>query len=360
MMTNNPEQSPPENLSDSHYFELDVLRVFAVFMVVVVHVSAPIVYSFGDVPIAAWMSANFYDSLSRMSVPLFFLASGYLILGRPATTSEFYRKRLMKIVVPLMAWSTLYFLWMHKEYFSSPYTIFEAIFSILKAVYLGPVVFHLWFLYVLIGIYLVAPIMRIYVHSSKNNDLIYFIFLWLLTGPFLSLFGKIVGPPSELAEIPVVSGFIGYFVLGYALRRLDFSRKTIWFVGFLVASLIVTFLGTYYLSWRSDQFNEYLYDYLSLNVVVMSASAFVLILNWTWAKKPRSLFQTLSSLSFGIYLIHIFILEVLRKGDLGFTLHGSLASPLWMIPITSLTVFLISALAIAIIRKIPLTKFILP
>lgn len=359
-MMNNLEHTSLENLSESHYFELDVLRVFAVFMVVVIHVSAPILYSFGDVPISAWMLANFYDSLSRMSVPLFFLASGYLILGKSDAGPEFYRKRLIKVLVPLLAWSILYFLWMHKEYLSGQYPAFEVISSLLKAVYMGPVVFHLWFLYALIGIYLVAPILRIYVHSSKNTDLIYFIFLWLLAGPLLSILVKIVGRPSDPAEIPVVSGYVGYFVLGYALRRFDFSRKTVWLIGVMVMSIVITFLGTYYLSWKSNQFNEYFYDYLSLNVVVMSSSAFILILNWTWAKKSRPLIQALSSLSFGIYLIHIFILEVFRRGEFGFKLHGFTASPLYMIPVTSLTVFIVSALVIAIIRKIPLAKFIVP
>jgi surface polysaccharide O-acyltransferase-like enzyme len=249
---------------------------------------------------------------------------------------------------------------MHKEYFNGQYSVFETISSIFEAVYLGPVVFHLWFLYVLAGIYLVAPILRIYVHSSKNTDLIYFIFLWLLAGPLLSIFVKLVGRPTELAEIPLVSGYVGYFVLGYTVRRLDFSRTALLFSGVMVVSIVVTFLGTYYLSRRSDQFNGYLYDYLSLNVVVMSFCAFVLVLHWTWAERPRPLFQALSSLSFGIYLIHIFILEVFRSGELGFKLHGLLASPLYMIPITSLTVFTVSALATAIIKKIPLAKFIVP
>jgi surface polysaccharide O-acyltransferase-like enzyme len=84
------------------------------------------------------------------------------------------------------------------------------------------------------------------------------------------------------------------------------------------------------------------------------------MLNWAWAKKPHALFQALSSLSFGIYLIHIFFLEIFRKGDLGFKLHGLLASPLYMIPVTSLAVFIVSAFAIVIIRRIPLTRFIVP
>jgi surface polysaccharide O-acyltransferase-like enzyme len=360
MITNNPEHMLSENLPESHHCELDVLRVLAVFMVVVVHVSAPILYSFGDIPIAAWMLANFYDSCSRMAVPLFFLASGYLILGRAEANLEFYRKRFTKVLIPLLVWSILYFLWMHPENFEDQRTAFERISSLLEAMYSGPVVFHLWFLYILIGIYLVAPILRIYVHASKNNDLIYFLLLWLLAGPLFSLFVKIVGRPSELLEIPIVSGYVGYFVLGYALKRLDFSGKTVWFRGLMVLSILITFLGTHYLSWRSDQFNEYLYDYLALNVVLMSLSGFVVVLNWAWAKRPHALVQVLSSLSFGIYLIHVFVLEVFRRGDLGFKLHGSLASPLYMIPVTSLAVFIVSAFAIFMIRKIPLTRFIVP
>jgi surface polysaccharide O-acyltransferase-like enzyme len=48
----------------------------------------------------------------------------------------------------------------------------EGIAAMLAAMYAGPVVFHLWFLYILIGVYLVAPILRIYAHASKDNDLI--------------------------------------------------------------------------------------------------------------------------------------------------------------------------------------------
>src|SRR4030095_7640839 len=133
----------PENFSERHYFELDVLRVFAVFMVVVIHVSAPVLYEFGIMPSSFAMWENFYDSLSRMSVPLFFLTSGYLILGKSETILEFYKKRLIKVLVPLMAWSIFYFLWLHSEYFNGQHNVIEVVYSMLNAIYTGPVVFHL-------------------------------------------------------------------------------------------------------------------------------------------------------------------------------------------------------------------------
>jgi surface polysaccharide O-acyltransferase-like enzyme len=212
----------------------------------------------------------------------------------------------------------------------------------------------------LTGVYLAVPILRVLVRSSKNAELAYFVLLWFFAGPVLSILVKIVGRPPGLDEIPLASSYVGYFVLGYTARRFDFFRQAHFFIAVTAVCIAVTFLGTYYLSLRSNQFNGFFYDYLSLNIVAVSFSSFILILNWAWAKKPNPFFQVLSSLSFGIYLIHIFILEVFRRGTLGFKLAGWLAPPFYMIPVTSLAVFVVSALVVAILRKIPLAKFIVP
>jgi surface polysaccharide O-acyltransferase-like enzyme len=67
-----------------------------------------------------------------------------------------------------------------------------------------------------------------------------------------------------------------------------------------------------------------------------------------------------SATSFGIYLIHIFVVELLRQGELGFHLYSWMAPSVYMIPLTALAVFVLSFMIIFVMRKIPALKLLVP
>lgn len=351
----------PENKTDhAHYYWIDLIRVVAVYQVVLVHLSYVIFFK-EDVLSPNWIAANFYDSLSRMGVPLFFMVSGYLLLGRNEPIAQFFRKRFMKVGVPTIFWSAIYLLLSVEVYRNGSMAPFGIFLSMLKAMYLGDVEIHLWFLYILIGIYLVVPILRVYVSAASRQDLTYFVIIWFLATPLLEAANRLTGFQVALV-IPVVTGYIGYFMLGYLLANVSLSRRGLILSAFgCIVAIAITFFGTNWLSIGSAPIDAYLYSYFSPPTVFASICGFLLLKelgkNLGIAGGPV---RTIASTSFGIFLIHILVIQLLRNGDLGFRLYSWMAPSVYMIPLTGLVVFFLSAGTVFIIQKIPGLKLLVP
>jgi surface polysaccharide O-acyltransferase-like enzyme len=238
---------------------------------------------------------------------------------------------------------------------------FQVMMSMLKVMYLGNVEIHLWFLYILIGIYLVVPILRVLVSAASTQILIYFVILWFIGTSLFELAQHLVGSQTALV-IPVVTGYVGYFVLGYLLADIKLGGRGRLFsaLGCIIA-IVVTFVGTIILTPESGQIDDYFYSYFSPATVLATICGYLLMkeLGENLGKAAR-IVREISMTSFGIFLIHIFVAEWLRNGDLGFRLYSWMAPSIYMIPLTALAVFLLSFLIVFAMRKIPVLKMLVP
>jgi len=343
-----------------HYYWIDLIRVVAVFQVILVHLSYVIFFK-DELLSPTWVAANFYDSFSRMGVPLFFMVSGYLLLGKSEPITDFFRKRFMKVGIPTLFWSVAYLLWSVEAYRNGTMSPWRIMLSMLKAIYTGNVEIHLWFLYILIGIYLATPILRIFVSAASRQDLTYFIVLWFIATPLLEVAQRLMGFPTALV-IPVVAGYVGYFVMGYWLADVDLnSRGKLLSALGIIVSVAVTFVGTNFLSVEAGPIDAYFYSYFSPPTVLASICGFLLLKEWGRnlgrAGKPL---RVISACSFGIFLIHIFVTDLLRTGRLGFRLYSWMAPSVYMIPLTALAVFILSFGIVFLLRKIPVLRQLVP
>jgi len=354
------EQTETARAGSVHYYWIDLIRVVAVFQVILVHLSYVIFFK-EELLSANWVASNFYDSFSRMGVPLFFMVSGYLLLGKSEPIADFFRKRFMKVGIPTLFWSIAYLLWSVEAYRNGTMSLWRIALSMLKVMYLGDVEIHLWFLYILIGIYLATPILRVFASSASRQDLTYFILLWLVATPLLEVAQRLTGFPTALV-IPVVAGYVGYFVMGYWLADVNLSArgKILSALGIVIA-IAVTFVGTNLLSVNSEPIDAYFYSYFSPPTVLASICGFLLLKelgqNIGRAGKPL---RVVSACSFGIFLIHIFVTDLLRTGRLGFRLYSWMAPSIYMIPLTALAVFILSFGIVFLLRKIPVLKQVVP
>jgi surface polysaccharide O-acyltransferase-like enzyme len=351
---------PSTQAESNHIYWIDLIRVVAVFQIVLVHLSYVIFFK-EDVLSANWRAANFYDSFSRIGVPLFFMVSGFLLLGKTEPIVDFFRKRFVKVGTPTLFWSVAYLLWSVEAYTDGTMNPLGVVLSMLKVMYLGDVEIHLWFLYILIGIYLVVPILRVYVSAASRRDLTYFVVIWFLATPLLELAQRVIGFQTALV-IPVVTGYVGYFVMGYLLAdvKLDHRGRLLSALGCIIA-IAVTYFGTNMLSAQAGPIDAYFYSYFSPPTVLASICGFLLLKDLgSNLGKFAKIIRTGSATSFGIYLIHIFVVELLRKGDLGFRLYSWMAPSVYMIPITGLAVFAISFVIVFVFRKIPVVKLLVP
>jgi surface polysaccharide O-acyltransferase-like enzyme len=342
---------------------LDLIRALSIFLVIVIHVSSPL-YNHGENMID-WMAGNIYNSIARVSVPLLFMVSGYLLLNRQEDIRSFYVNRVRKVVLPLLVWSVIYLVWDNNGY--PDFTFINAIKAIIYAILNGPAYYHFWFVYSLLAIYLFVPVLRIFVHAADETAIRYFALIWFVFGPLLDFVEQRFLGFKVSIDLGFFTEFIGYFYLGYVIGRFNFSRRSSMLVGLIYVLLTVyTIYATTVISIRIGEYFDFLLFYLRLNIVVMTVCAFICLkslgeaLEARWSQSAIRSIRVLSSASFGIYLIHAMMLWMIRKGTFGFQLTALSLSPFVMIPLLALLVFCISFVIIRILQQIPYLRAIVP
>ena len=341
---------------------VDIARVIATFSVIWLHSAAPLLYKYNELSITNWWAGNIYDSMVRMCVPLFFMLSGYLLLDKNENIANFFKKRMSKVIFPLIVWSVFYILWKHYYEESASISLYS-----FYSLALTPAYFHLWFLYAIIGLYLFIPILRVLIQNSSKVLQYYFVVLWFVAVSLIPFLEKVTHIDSRI-DLNMISGFVGYLVVGYLLGNIK-STRTIFITSVItfILSIIFTSVGTYILTSRNDGvFVGYLYSYKSPNIIFMSMSFIILVKyvseNFKFLQTDllRKIVTLLSSASLGIYFIHTMILYILRKGDLGFNLSAFSSSAIYSVPATAIATFILSFLVIYLIQRIPIVQKIVP
>jgi surface polysaccharide O-acyltransferase-like enzyme len=321
-------------------FGISFLRILATLSVIVIHVSGPLVVKFGEISSFDWNVANFFDSISRYSVPVFFMISGSLLLGQDYGFIEFLKKRLGKILPPFLFWSLMYSI-LNRYVFSSE--IFN-VSKVVKDMFYGSE-YHLWFIYTLIGVYLFTPILQKWIKNALQKEILYVLIIWILT-LIIDIPGlKIYFPRIDFSYF---SGFLGYFVLGYYLKQYSAKEKLIP-VLFVILGVLITILGTYIFTVKNAKFYYYFYEYLNLNTLMVSSGVFLLFKKMEISnKKINSIVINLNQCCFGIYLIHPLVLKLFKLSGL----DVYVLSPVVSILIVSIVCFLLCFFIISCLKKL--------
>jgi surface polysaccharide O-acyltransferase-like enzyme len=327
------------------------LRTLAIMAVVMIHVVANLM----AVEISkTWWLANIIDSFARWSVPVFVMVSGALLLGKEEPLSIFFKKRASKIIIPFLFWTFFYELFKMRTQIDL-FSIETAI----KNIYTGKAYYHLWFLYMIVGIYITTPIFRAIAH--KTQILFYFIVIWFL----LCLENTVFYFTSMHVgfKVGMFWGFAGYFLLGYLLAKIELSKKLMMsiYAGGLLG-IIITIFGTYWATSSKGALDIYWFDYLAPNTVLVSMAVFVFF-KQMFNVNTRFI-SSFAAASFGIYLIHPFFLTLYKSSIFqeffGFSLHSRTIHVLFGIPATFIVVTLSSYAAVRMLQKIPVVKNIVP
>lgn len=330
---------------------IDFIRVLAMFLVVLAHACASrLEHGVGSVD---WNVAHSLVIITEVAVPLFFMISGSTILNSPKTRSIRYlfKHRLPKILVPFIIWSiiTAYF----ARQIDGTYTYHSFMQSVIS-MYHQPVIIAYWFIYPLISLYLLSPLLKAMVDSLSSTRLNYLLILWFV---FMMIIPAIIPAlPSDIrvyfkaysmSKI-VFSSYLGYFLLGYKLSQ-EKHRKTNWIVGILLILILFTInieIGLI------D--NKSLWKILNIfsigSVPFIAGLIFVVLRSFEnkyhhWFSK---LIEILAPLTYGVYLIHGLVINLVEQwfGTSVYFTNFLLAS-------------LISLVVIFILSKIPLIRKIL-
>lgn len=346
----------------------DILKICAIFGVILIHTTANML---GMCPVGngKWQIVNVISGLVRWSVPVFFMASGIFFLdpNKEIGTGRIFRKYIPRLVVALIFWGVAYELyyvavdWVKTGAFPSA-LLWEGI----KKVATGKSHFHLYFLYLIIGLYLVTPVLRVFTKHGTRRQIEYFLLLFFL---FSGLFPLLIQfPPfSKFAALVtqmrmnVVAGYVGYFVAGYYFHTYPLKpRTTRVFYALGILGGAVTVVGTMLLSIHQGKLATAFYEGLAPNVMLMSFALFLFVKNRRCCRelsgRAAGRIGWLAGCIFGVYLIHDFFNMMLNS------LHIHLIdyAPLAVIPAYTVLVFGLSLLITAVIRKIPiLNKYII-
>jgi surface polysaccharide O-acyltransferase-like enzyme len=335
--------------------------VVAIYLVVMIHVSGQLTNVWRQIPDDQWMIANIYGAVARISVPLFFMISGYLLLPRSESLRTFFAKRMTKVLIPFVVWSFIYLFWFCGNHANACTTNLVSQLLLVKGTY-----YHLWFLYSLISIYFILPVLRLILNPEPDRKVLwYLIGLWLVFQPTLTILRQLWNFNINISP-PLSTGFLCFFLLGYLLGKMTLSRSgmilsiTLWVLG-----AMVTLGGTYLLTMNSGTFNGIFYDFVSMNVIIASGAAFVLLRYLAEARiftSPgiQALTRSLAAASFGIYLIHILVIEVLNDRIPFLHVNSFMGYPLWSVPLVTTIVFLLSFVGVRGMQKIPIIKSIVP
>lgn len=330
------------------YFWIKHLRVVATLSVILLHASAVPVLQFGKIDLNTWWIGNMLDGGVRFCVPIFFMISGALLLSKDYTLYSFLKKRFLRLIPPFIFWSLVYIAYnLARDYHNGEViTLREILRSILGGLYKGSS-FHLWFVYSIMGLYLLMPFVRSWIKNATEKEVFYFLSIWGITICFNNPYFGSYKPSIELMYF---SGYIGYIILGYFLSHNNnklLNNKLTGIFLILIGNLI-TILGTYLMSKNHHSFNSTFYSYLTPNITCSAIGVFLLFKNF----KIRSilylkLVNLISNNSYGIYLVHVLVLDIMGH----FGLNWKMSSPFMSIIVITLVCFVVSSLIIMMMKK---------
>ncbi|WP_430109181.1 acyltransferase [Paenibacillus sp. B1-33] len=308
-------------IKNNRIIYVDILRILSILAVIVLHITADLLTRTNNFDSSSWWVSNIFNSISRFAVPVFFMISGAMMLRVKFTTyKDFYIKRVLPLAIALISWSLIYALY-------NQYIIVNTHMNALaflqdfgyKLLTDGNYV-HLWFLYAIIAIYMTIPLISKLVQACSEKDLRYYLTMWFTISigyRFLSdIVLKVTGQyfTIPLFNIPMFTGFLGYFILGHYLYTYSLPDKwkhVLFNVG--IASFFITPIATYFASQHLGTLDETFYGNYSITTFFMAVAVFI----WFKEKehalherinyKLQKMIGSISKASFSIYLIHLLI-----------------------------------------------------
>lgn len=324
-------------------------RNLAIFGVVLVHVASklPPNHDLGSWP---WWVGNLYDSPLRWCVPVFVMISGVLMLGSEKKDEGiwvFYKKRLAKVMIPTIFWSLVYLVWAYSRGRGS------SIEKMIWYIMVGRPYFHLWYLYMILGLYMVAPFARKVVANSTDREL-YVLVIGTFSLAALHTFYEFTYPSDKIElSITMFAEYLPYFFMGGIIRRARLNPpKLLLFAGYVLAAgatLFGLYLGETKGFLRSGL---YFYEGLSVTVIVMSICIFYIFRLCDRPIMGSRISNWVATLSMGIYLIHPLILDIVES----FEFDVTATVPLLTVPLFAIFIFATSLAASWVLSLIPFLR----
>jgi surface polysaccharide O-acyltransferase-like enzyme len=351
--------TPSKTASVHRVYFAEILRALAIFAVIILHNSADYGEQYGTIPMSHWWAGTIWDGLVRFCVPMFIMLSGAFLLkkGKDVSVKEVFTKRLPKIVIPLIFWSIIYVLFnaYHSEEGIRGMDVKEQF----KVFIEGPVpgAYHFWFLYMLVGIYLLYPIINLFITAAKEEHIRYFLIVWFVVNCLFSiieiLFDWTIGIDQSF-----FTGYVGYFVLGYYLFNHVFTAKQLKTAYLLGIGGFILSVSFPYLcrQLHFENTSSLIESDFTPDILLSEIGLFLWFKNRTYSDEntfSKRFITEINNESFGIYLVHVLLMDIIFSEERSYFDIISGWHPGWFIPIKAIIVLLLSYGVIKLIRLVP-------
>lgn len=332
---NNLENPSPER--KERIVWLDTVRLVAMFTLLCCHCANPFNWVSADSPIAADVKfwGGIWGAMLRHSVPLFVMITGALLLPVKGDIAVFYKKRITRVFWPFAIWSVIYclFPWLlgllglGKDVVQSffPYAgedfLTQSFSAAIKNIIMLPMNFstiglHMWYIYMLIGLYLYLPIFSCWVEKATDKAKRWFLIAWAISS-LLPYYAQFVSPTvwgtcswNAFGMLYSFAGYNGYLLLGHYLRNKHWGLRKLIFIGlpmFIIGYCITYFGREYMLSLPecTEEMAELFWTNNSLNVMMMTIPLFMSCkLIEIKSERLKNILANLTLCGYCIYMVH--------------------------------------------------------
>lgn len=313
---------------------MDLIKLIAIFLVISNHCTdnvTPLERS------SDWyvVWGTFYNSFTRPAVPLFVMVTGALLLPIKLEISTFYRKRMLRILVPFLVWSLLYnlFPWITGLMGLDPMIINDFFKWVEPSQALGDAMHNvwmilfnfssfalqMWYVYLLVGLYLLMPFISTWLKHVSEKEFKYFIAFWIVT-LFMPYLRQLIGPMwgvcswNEFGTFYNFAGFSGYLLLGYYFKKnpITWSTRKLMFVTIpmFIVGYTITYLGfksAVAVPNQTEAMVELFFTCCSINVFMMTIPVFLWCQRMTIkSSRGQHFLITMSNAMLGIWMCHYF------------------------------------------------------
>ena len=353
-----------DNRVQNRVIYLDLLKVIAILGVLIIHSTSTAFLTYEPLSLQYFFTV-IPSCLSRISVPVFVMCSGVVFLNTEKSVSakNIWKKYIPRIILVLVLFSVFYEIVTVLEFYS--YTGVFDLSIIKKGIYnlaTFNTYFHLYYLYIIVLLYALVPILRAFATASdRKTDFYLLCFLFVTSNllPTLRMyypFNKYFGGMTLHYSLTFAYGMLSYYFLGYYLNKYELqgmSKKLIKLAGFI--GFLMVFGGTVVDTIKTGLLNENYINTTNVYIYFMSASIFIIAKDFSSHLKSarlRKCILQISKSTFTIYLVHQFYNIVLAR--LGLTI--TTFSPFVSFPLIVVLDFILSYLTYLVLKRTPVIK----
>lgn len=324
---------------------IDILRVIGVIGVILIHVVSNTVNTFGGLTPSAHKVYCFIHYFAAFAVPLFVMISGMMFLGKADLTfKDVFKKYLLKILLIIFVIGSLMILM--EEIFINKDVSLDLIRRLFLRLIEGDSWAHMWYLYLVFGLYLLTPIFVLITKNIKEKDYKVFLIILFIISIVIPSLDKLFGIKIAFNKLNI-SGYIFYYFYGYYLYKYKVSDK------FKIVNYAIALACIGYTVYRAIHINtlDNVYSYTTLVPCMIASSTILLFKDKKY--KNGEFVNTIGVCSLGIYIIHQFFINIIYKV---IKLDMIVNYPYIGLILYSIAILTSSFLVTYFLRKIPFVK----